>query len=68
MAAGQATHRGGPRALTGRPSVYRAGMAVETGRVDPEGTTPSEQAIEQDFTIPEDADYSPGAEDAAGSE
>jgi membrane protein len=50
----------------GRP-VYRGGMAVETGRVDPE-STPSEQAIEQDFTIPEDADYSPGAEDTAGSE
>lgn len=42
-------------------------MAVETGRVDP-GSTPSEQAVEQDFTIPEDADYSPGAEDVAGSE
>lgn len=50
----------------GRP-VYRGVMAVATGRPEPEGT-PSEEAVEQDFTIPEDADYSPGADDAAGTE
>jgi membrane protein len=53
-------------AALGRP-VYRGAMAVATGRPEPEGT-PSEEAIEQDFTIPEDADYSPGADDAASSE
>jgi hypothetical protein len=42
-------------------------MAGATGRVDPE-STPSEDAIEQDFTIPEDADYSPGADDEASAE
>lgn len=42
-------------------------MARANGRVDPEGT-PSEDAIEQDFTIPEDADYSPGADDEASAE
>jgi hypothetical protein len=42
-------------------------MAGTSGRVDPEGI-PSEQAIEQDFSIPEDADLSPGADDAASSE
>jgi membrane protein len=58
----------GPRNETpalGRP-VYREAMAVATGR--PDEQNPSEDAIEQDFTIPEDADYSPGADDAAGTE
>jgi membrane protein len=50
----------------GRP-VYRGVMAVATGRPEPEGI-PAEEAVEQDFTIPEDADYSPGAADEAGSE
>jgi Virulence factor BrkB len=59
----------GPRNDTpalGRP-VYREAMAVATGRPESEHE-PSEEAIEQDFTIPEDADYSPGADDAAGTE
>ena len=42
-------------------------MAGASGRVDPEGT-PSEESVEQDFTIPEDADFSPGAADEAGTE
>jgi membrane protein len=50
----------------GRP-VYRGAMAVATGRPEPEDT-PSQESVEQDFTIPEDADYSPGADDAAGTE
>ena len=48
-------------------AVYRGGMSTADRNQEPEGT-PSEDAVEHDFTIPEDADFSAGEESEAGGE